>query len=392
MTSPLNLPTISDAEFLERRKRAQALIREAGLDILVVNSNEADYANVRYFSDFWPLFEIAGVAIPPEGEAGIMVGPESDRFAADRGKLQNVFKMLEYRESADPDYPGIKTDGFKEVFAALGVTNPKRIGVAGYLVSTPPVLEGLKKAFPEATIERADDIMIRLRSIKSEAELVCLRKAFEISQKAVQAVVEQIKPGMTELQAVGIAQQSFYTHGAEYEAHPTYVLSGISSSHAISRPSHKVIEKGELVQLNIGARVAGYSPSIGLPICMGKMTPRMRELIEFGLEAHEKTIEWLQLGTPAKEVAQKYRLLFEERGYGENFVYGPCHGLGMIEVEPPWMEENSEYPLAENMTFQVDTFVMDAQFGLRWEHGAVIKPDSPELMGDSWLKIIELDV
>jgi Xaa-Pro aminopeptidase len=392
MRSHLDLPTISDAEFIDRRGRAQALVQKAGLDMLVVNSNEADFANVRYFSDFWPLFEIAGVAIPPTGEAGVMVGPESDRFAADKGRLERVYKMLEYRESADPDYPGVKVDDFKQVFADLGVTNPKRIGVAGWLISTPPVLEGLKAAFPDATIERADNIMIELRSIKSPAELNCLRRAFEISEKAVEAVLAQIKPGMTELQAVGLAQQSFYANGAEYEAHPTYVLSGISSSHAISRPGHKVIEKGELVQLNIGARVAGYSPSVGLPICMGKMTTRMRELVEFGLEAHHKTIEWLQCGSPAKEVAIKYREFFEQRGFGENFVYGPCHGLGLIEVEPPWMEENSEYPLAENMTFQVDSFVMDKQFGLRWEHGACIKPGGPELMGDNWLKVIELDV
>lgn len=140
------------------------------------------------------------------------------------------------------------------------------------------------------------------------------------------------------------------------------------------------------------ARVAGYSPSIGLPVIMGKASDRMRELMEFGLEAHDKTIEWMKEGTPAGQVAQNYLQLFKDRGFGENFLYGPCHGLGMIEVEPPWMEETSEYPLTANMTFQVDTFVADKEFGLRWEHGAAIKGDTPELMGEDYMKIIELDV
>lgn len=50
-------------EFKERRKRAQELVREKGLDALLVHSHEADFANARYLSDFWPLFESAGVVI-----------------------------------------------------------------------------------------------------------------------------------------------------------------------------------------------------------------------------------------------------------------------------------------------------------------------------------------
>ena len=49
--------------------------------------------------------------------------------------------------------------------------------------------------------------------------------------------------------------------------------------------------------------------------------------------------------------------LYEENGMRENYVYDPCHGTGMIEVEAPWMETISDYKLRENMTFQVDTFI-----------------------------------
>jgi len=387
-----DLPSIPDAEYADRLRKAQELMRRSGFDVLLANSNEADFANVRYFSDYWPLFEIAGVVISPQGKAALLIGPESEAFARDRSKIQPIYKMVEYRESADPAYPGVAVSNFQKVFADLGVSDPKRIGVAGYLVTTAPVLDSLRQAFPQAKIERADSIMVTLRSIKSEAELACLRRAFEVSELALQKVLEQIKPGMTELQAVGIAQKAMYENGAEYEAHPTYVLAGSNSRHAISRPTHKIIQAGELVQLNVGARISGYSPSVGVPICMGKMTPRMRELVEFGLQAHEKTISWMKAGVVASELAKRYKQLFIDNGYGENFLYGPCHGLGMIEVEPPWMEETSEYPLAQNMTFQVDTFIQDKDFGLRIENGACVTSDGTELMSGKFRKIIELDV
>ena len=82
---------IPDHEYKERAERAAKLIQEAGLDVLIVNSNEADYANARYFSGFWPLFERCGVAIAPSGDAALMVGPESREFAADRSKIEKIF-------------------------------------------------------------------------------------------------------------------------------------------------------------------------------------------------------------------------------------------------------------------------------------------------------------
>ena len=54
------------------------------------------------------------------------------------------------------------------------------------------------------------------------------------------------------------------------------------------------------------------------------------------------------------------------------------------------METTSEYKLQENMTFQVDTFVRDKEFGLRWETGAVIKEDGIELLSDKIKGIVNL--
>jgi len=321
------IPSIDDAEFAQRMSRAQSMIRERGLDVLLVNSNEADFANVRYFSNYWTLFEVAGVVIPPSGDAALLIGPESETYARDRSKLRKLHKMVEYRESADPAYPGVAVSSFNDVFKDIGITQPRRIGVAGYLVTTAPVLDSLHQAFPHATIERADDIMVALRSIKSEAELACLRRAVQISELAVERVLAEVKPGLTEHQVVGIAQQAMYEHGAEYEAHPTYVLSGRSTTHAISRPTPRKLVKGELIQLNIGARVSGYSPSVGLPICLGKMSAAQRDLVEFGLEAHTETMSWMKSSVVAADVAKRYHQLFVDRGYEKSFLYGPCHGL-----------------------------------------------------------------
>ena len=93
---------IPDYEYKERIAKAAKLVREKGLDVMVVASTESDYANARYFSGFWPLFERAGVAISANGDAALMVGPESAIFAKDFGKIEKQFVLREFRESADP--------------------------------------------------------------------------------------------------------------------------------------------------------------------------------------------------------------------------------------------------------------------------------------------------
>lgn len=382
---------IPEKEYGERIKRAAKLIEEKGLDILLVNSNEADFSNVRYFSGYWPLFETAGVVISPKAEAAIIVGLESRAYADDVSKIRNIFQLVEYRESADPSYPEMKAHTYNDVFKGVGVTGARlKIGIGGYLVTTMPMMEGLKKAYPEAEIVNADDIMVCLRSVKSENELSCLREGYRIVEIALDEVVNNIKPGMTELQVVGIAQKAIYENGAEYEGMPMYVFSGKSTRHAISRPTHKIIEKGDIVQLNIAARVDGYSASIGIPISMGKLTGRKKEIVEFGKKAHWWTKDCLKAGIKACDIAKGYKEFFRENGYTDNYLYGPCHGIGMIEVEPPWMETNSEYPLKPGMTFQIDTFLSTEYFGVRWETGIVIEENGCSLLSNPLVKVYEV--
>ncbi len=384
---------IPESEYSERLRRAAALVAEKGLDVLIVNSTEADYSNARYFSSFWPLFETAGVAITPDGRAALMVGPESKEYASDRSVIQNIFAMMEYRESADPAYPEFQVSNYRDVFQFLGVAgDAPRIGIGGYLVTNLAQMDGLNSAYPNAEIVRSDAIMTTLRSIKSESEIACMKEGFRITELAISEVLNSLRPGMTELQAVGIAQKVIYENGAEYEGLPMYVFSGESTRHAISRSTHRVIQKGDLVQLNLSAKVDGYSPSIGIPVGIGKLSSEVRILVEFGLKAHRWTYKQLREGAVASRIAQDYIEYFKQHEYHEHYLYGPCHGTGLIEVEPPWMETTSEYALKDGMTFQVDTFVSTKTYGLRWETGAVIRPDGMELLSSPIGTIYELDV
>ena len=384
---------IPDWEYKERVKKAAKMVADKGLDVMLVCSTESDYANARYFSGFWPLFERAGVAISANGDAALLVGPESAIFGKDRSKLEKVFVLREFRESADPSYPELKADTFKDVFKAIGVTGENiKIGLGSYVECTLPIFEGIKDAYPKAEIVKCGEIMVELRKIKSENELACIREGFRIVEIATDEVIKQLRPGVTELQMVGVAQRVIYEHGAEYEGLPMYVFSEESTRHAISRSCYREIKKGDIVQLNLSAKIDGYSPAIGLPVVMGKLEGERREIVEFCRLQHEWTCEQLRAGVIASDIAKQFLQNFKDAGFEKNYVYGPCHGTGMIEVEAPWMETSTDYPLEENMTFQVDTFISGPTFGCRWEKGVAVKKDGYESYTDYLKKgIIELE-
>ena len=383
---------IPKSEFAERITRIQRELARRDLDAYLVHSSEIEFANVLYLSNHWPQWESAGVLVPREGDPLLLIGPEAEPFARIRSVIPKIHKMLEYREAAEPDYPGIPVSSFAEVFAeASGGKGIRRLGLGDYSVLPMPVFEGVRNALsPGGELVRAEDIISSMRIQKSENELALLRRAHKITETALDEVMGKIRPGLTEKQVVGCVLEALYRNGAECEGFAQYVFSGVNTRAAIFRATHKKIAAGELIQLNIGARFGGYCSAIGRPVIIGKMPQDMKRFVQFGLDAHLKTYDWIRAGVTASDVAKKFQEYYGEKGFKADHLYGPCHGTGIIEVEKPWMETSSDYPLQENMTFMADTFVTTPEFGLRWEDGFRVTKDGVEPFSSTWQKIIEL--
>ena len=101
-------------------------------------------------------------------------------------------------------------------------------------------------------------------------------------------------------------------------------------------------------------------------------------------------MELIKGGKPAAEVVTDYEAWVKQQGFEKYMLYGPCHGIGMMEVERPWMESTSTYDLKPNMTFQVDTFFYDEDFGLRWENGVRVTKTGIEQLSKRHMRLIEL--
>jgi Xaa-Pro aminopeptidase len=368
---------IPDQEFKERIDRTQKIMRQNDLDLLLAFSTESEPAYVRYYSDYWPSFETAAVLIPAEGEPALLIGPESLTFASARTKIDRVIQMMDFRESSQPDYPGSKLPVWQDIIAEF---KPKKLGIAGWHMFPHSIMEDLRQAADTCEITTADEIVRSVCIKKSENELDCLREAARISELGFKAVLENIKPGMTEAQLAGIATSAMLANGAESTGYPVWCCSGPNSTQAISRPTHRQVKEGEIIHFSVGAKVAGYSASIGRPVVLGKCPDDTRSFMQVGLDAMRMTIDNMRAGTLASEVAKKVHGYIADQGYGHTILYGPAHGCGQMECEYPFLETSSTFTLAENMVFMVDVFLADKdiKMGFRWEDGVIVKDGAAE--------------
>ncbi len=369
------LATIDDAEFGERIQRTQASIARQGLDALLAFSTEAEPALVRYFSDYWPSFETAAVLIPAAGKPALLIGPESLTFARSRSKIGHILQLMDFRESSQPDYPGSKLPTWHDVFSEYRVS---KLGIAGWHMFPHAIFKNLSSALEGGVITDADAVVRPLLIAKSKGELDCLRTAARLSEIGLQAILDQIRPGLTEIQVAAFATAAMLQAGAEATGYPVWCCSGPNSRQAISRPTHRQIQTGEIIQVCVGAKVAGYSGSIGRPLVLGHCPQEIRRFLEVGRDAEEMTIRLMRGDTPAGEVARKVHGFIRDRGYGDTILYGPAHGCGQMECEYPFIETSSAFELKPNMAFNVDIFLANAEMGFRWEDPVIVTAGEPE--------------
>ncbi len=225
---------------------------------------------------------------------------------------------------------------------------------------------------------------------KSEAELRCLREAARLATLGLQAILDQIEPGMTELQVTAIGVAAVMANGAEGTGYSVWCGSGPHSTEPISYSSHRKIQRNEIIQIQTGARVAGYSTSIGRPILIGSCSDEMRRFLEVGMTAADMTVDMMRAGTPAAEIAHRVHGWITEQGYGDTILYGPAHGCGLREGEQPTIETTSPVTLEENMAFQIDVFLARPNMGFRWEDCIMVRKDGAEQLTGLGREIIIL--
>jgi Xaa-Pro aminopeptidase len=120
------------------------------------------------------------------------------------------------------------------------------------------------------------------------------------------------------------------------------------------------------------------------------MPERARTLASVALEGVQGALRDIRPGVPAKKVFQNYYDTLARYGFEQFTLYGPAHGSGSSEVEGLWLGAGSDLIIQPGMQFNIDVWLNDGEYGLRYEDGIVVTETGIEELTSYRREIIEL--
>ena len=302
-------PRFSLTERDRRWKAVRQLMRQQRIDVIVTPQNTGhsmDFqANTRYLSHCGGGGDADIAAVfPLEGEVTAIATSAAPRWPTVQDWTKDV-------REARRNYGRVIVERLKELGVERG-----RIGITGLgEVEGTRTPEGtilydtwkqIRESFPQAELIDATSILTEVRYVKSEEEIAALTKSMEIIEAAYRAEVEAARPGVKDWEVWAATQCALMRNGSEMPVHCNWV-SGKNSVRTLTRPSMRVLERGDLIINEVESSWIGYRAQGVQPVFVEVADPVHEQLIKVQREVFNRVLERLKPGITVGELAELTR-------------------------------------------------------------------------------------
>lgn len=237
----------------------------------------------------------------------------------------------------------------------------------------------------DAKLEDKGELVWNLRRVKDADELKRMRKAAELTVKGMQTAHETIKAGLREYEVAAEIEYAMRTRGSYGVAFDTIVVSGPCSAYPHGGCGERKLRNGDIVVVDIGAVYKNYRGDMTRTLVVGKPSAKQEKIHAAVKEAQEKAFQKIREGAKASEVNRVARLLIDKAGYGEYFVHGLGHGIGLEVHEQPTLNSTSKDVLkAGNVVTDEPGIYLVGFGGFRIEDTVLVKRGGAERLTDGF--------
>lgn len=342
--------------YLSRVKKLVELLRNDGLSGALLRSP----ANIFYFTGYRGT---GYFLVPVDGLPTLYVSPLNFELAEESvpGDIQVV--KLEQGSSIRRVFE-LAPENIKTRIGFDAMDAEDYLKVSGQLVgSMMPVSQHIWK----------------LRIVKDESEIEKIRRACEISSRCMELASELLGEGLTEYEVKAEILREMLSLGGDGPAFDPIVASGPNSSKPHGACKNRIIEKDDVVVIDLGVIYEGYCSDITRTFYLGSEMDEVSRVYQAVSEAKRKAEELIRIGVKASDVYQVAYEHLASAGYADYFLHGLGHGVGIEIHEPPRLFRDSEEILTEGMVITVEPGVyLPKKFGVRIEDTILIKRDGIE--------------
>jgi Xaa-Pro dipeptidase len=359
---------ISVEERKARIEKAQRLMVENKIGAIYLDGG----TSMEYFTGMkWGNSErMMAAIIPAKGDVKY-VGPH---FEEERIRellvIGNDVRVWEEHESPYKVVTGI--------FSDLGIKSGK-IGMEERVRFF--LFDGIRKEASHLEYVSADPVTVPCRMIKSAAEIALMQVANDITLESFRAAVGMLEKGMTQYDFGGAISKAHSKQGASGGA---LVSFGKASAFPHGSKAPQQLQEGDVVLMDGGCRVEGYSSDITRTIVFGEPTKRQREIWNLEKASQEAGFAAAKLGVACEQVDIAARKVITDAGFGPGYKvpglpHRTGHGIGMDGHEWGNMVLGNKLLLQPGMCFSVEpTISIYGEFGIRLEDCVYMTEQGPK--------------
>lgn len=358
-----------DQQIIEKQKKAMA---EKGLDALIAISPE----NVTYTtgivvpSQSLMRWRHAIAVVTADGRVSMVVIDMEECTVRAHGGVKELRVYREFIENPMDELCELLTN-LKLDRAKLGIEMEY---IPGRDLAT------LQRKLPRASLVAADEIFHELRQVKTGEELALLRALSKITDKATCDALKRARAGMSEMDLAGRLVSGIFTGGAE-QFKLMIIASGERSQFPNVGPSPRVLQKGDIIRMEIFGVRNGYHAGVCRTAVVGSPTAEQEKIWANLIECKYLVMSFIRPGASCKEVYQKFLQKFGELGFEPISFVG--HGIGLFLHEEPYLGRYATKTLEEGMVLAIEPLVfIPGRMGLQNKDMIAVTKNGCELLSD----------
>lgn len=212
-----------------------------------------------------------------------------------------------------------------------------------------------------------------LHAVKTEEEIEKIKQAQKISERSFFLILDYIREGVTEKEVSTQLKMNMLREGADDMAFDPIVVSGRNAANPHGVPTDKVLEDGDFVTMDFGAKKDGYCSDMTRTVFIGEPSKEQTMFYKTVLVGQNLAIDYVRAGQMGYEPDNMVRQYFESQGYVEEFGHSLGHGVGLSLHEEPIIGRKSKMKLQENMVVTIEPgLYLPGKYGVRIEDMVLI--------------------
>jgi Xaa-Pro aminopeptidase len=333
----------------------------SGFDAMVVVSPE-NFAYVAGFvvpSQSLMRWRHAACVVTASGQCAMLVVDMEETTTRAKADGVDVHAWSEFTENP--------MDALAHLLSDLGLERA-RIGIElAYL----PVgaFRDLTANLASARFDAADDMLARLRQIKTPAEVDHMRRLSRIADGAIRDALLEAKVGTTELEIAATLTRGIFEQGAE-NFKLLIVATGERSVFPNVGPTQRRLRAGDICRVEIFSVINGYHAGVCRTARVGPPPPHAEAIWRNLIECKYLTLEMMKPGASSRAIYEAFTRHLGKLGLPPISFLG--HGIGLHLHEKPYLGPHADVPLEAGMVLGFEPLVYNTGYGFGMQNKDVV--------------------